>query len=141
MTAVPVPDSPLAFDDVVGIALALSDSYVFVQAALLLDESHRCLDLVTFTGPRDKPWHTYLDARDVSADLIGAALRASSPALVAITVGAVDREVLHEADLEHFRAIALLARTCGLHLMDWLVTDGDLVRSFAELTGRGWDGP
>lgn len=138
MTVVPLPDTPLNFADAIGVAFALSDCYVFTQAALLLDSDLRCFDLAVFPDTGDRPWRSRLDTGAAIGDLVGAAYASAARSMVAITVGVVDGEVLYESDLAHYRATSVLARLCGLQLLDWIVTDGDLLRSYAEITGRGW---
>ncbi len=138
MTAVPLPDSPIQPADAIGIALELCEHYLFVQSAILLDEDLYCRDVITMASTADTPWHSHLDARTITTRLLSSAFQPSTCAVVAITVGVVDSEVLYEADLEHYRATMSLAGACGIKLLDWLATDGDIVRSYAEITGVGW---
>ena len=138
MAAVPLPDSPIRPADAVGIALELCEHHLFLQSAMLLDENLFCRDVISVRSTGDTPWHSHLDARTITTRLLSSAFRPSTSAMVAITVGVVDTDVIYEADLEHYRATTALTGACGIRLLDWIVTDGDVVRSYAEITGIGW---
>ncbi len=138
MTAVPVPDWPIRPADAVGIALELCEHHLFLQSAILLDDDLLCRDIITLSSVADTPWHSHLDARTITTGLLNAAFRPSTRSMVAITIGVVDTDVLYEGDLQHYRATSALADVCGVRLLDWIVTDGDVVRSYADITGIGW---
>lgn len=54
--------------------------------------------------------------------------------VVLVTVRPYEADVVRERDLELYRAAKWSLAAAGVHLTDWIETDGDLFRSYAYLT-------
>ncbi|MEM9653082.1 MAG: hypothetical protein AAGA65_13360 [Actinomycetota bacterium] len=54
--------------------------------------------------------------------------------VVLFTVGPVEPDLIREADLRLFRQAGWILGVAGADLLDWIETDGDVVRSYASVT-------
>ncbi len=127
MSIVPVPESIMSFRDALGLALELSDEFAFAHAAVVLSPTRACVDFRVFTAIVDNP-------SEVLGWLSHRFHRYVSPALVLlISVRSVDGWSVYERDLTDFRFARNTIAELGGLLLDWIETDGDLVRSFAHL--------
>ncbi len=126
MSIVPVPESICSFRDALGLALELSDEFAFAHTAVILSSDRRCIDFRVFTAVVD----------NLSDVLEWLATRpqdsADSPLVLLISVRSVDRSI-YEHDLSTFRLARTRVSALGAMLLDWIETDGELVRSYAHL--------
>jgi hypothetical protein len=117
-----------SFRDATGFALELADRYAFVSAAVLLGPGGTPIDIATAEG---------IDAGIEPVVAWAAGIDGwRPPPLVAlvISVRSVDPDVVREADIRRYRQARWSRGSAGCHLVDWIETDGDLVRSYAYLT-------
>lgn len=128
MAIVPVPFTISSFRDALGLAFELSDEFAFAQAAVLIDRQRRCVDFGVFTevGQGLTPALGWLSRR---VDHHRPSLRA-----LFISVRSVNGLIVAEHDLAEFRFAVHTAAQMGVSVIDWLETDGELVRSYAYLT-------
>ncbi len=127
MSIVPVPDSIRSFRDALGLALELNDEFAFAHAAVVLSPDRRCVDFGVFTAV----------GHNLSATLGWLSCRferSSDRALVLlISVRSIDGRSIYERDLSDFRFARATISEFGGSLLDWIETDGELVRSYAQL--------
>jgi len=127
MSIVPMPDSIHSFRDALGLALELSDEFAFAHAALVLSPDRRCVDFEIFTAIVDNlaellGWLSSCFEQKVDAALV-----------LLISVRSVDGWSIYERDLSNFRFARTTVSGYGGSLLDWIETDGELVRSYAYL--------
>ncbi len=116
------------YRDAVGFALELADHHAFVSAIALLDATGRTIDLAVAEG-----LGTTIDP--VVAWATGRTGWAGSPtAALAVSVQPFAPEIIREVDLRRYRRANWSLAGAGCRLIDWIETDGDLVRSYAYLT-------
>lgn len=127
MSIVPVPDSIGSFRDALGLALELSDEFAFAHAAVVLNPDRRCVDFGVFTSIVD-------NLSEVLSWLSSQfELRVDSAQVLLISVRSVDGWSIYERDLSNFRLARTTIAECGGLLIDWIETDGELVRSYAHV--------
>lgn len=127
MSIVPLPHSIHSFRDALGLALELSDEFAFAHAALVLTPDRRCVDFEVFTAIGD-------NLSEVLSWLSGRVERYVDSALVLlISIRSVDGCSIYEQDLSNFRLARTTISGYGGSLLDWIETDGELVRSYAYL--------
>lgn len=117
-----------SFRDAIGFALELADRYAFVAAAVLLGPNGQPIDLAVAEGLGSSIEPVVAWAAGI--DGWGAVPRRS----LLISVRPFDPEVIREADLRRYRQARWSLAGAGCHLVDWIETDGDLVRSYAYVT-------
>ena len=127
MSIVPVPESIRSFRDALGLALELSDEFAFAHAAVVLSCERRCLDLGVFTAIDDNlpellGWLSERFQRQPQAETV-----------LLISVRSVDAWLVYERDLGNYRFARATITEFGGRLLDWIETDGELVRSYAHL--------
>ncbi len=131
------PVSPVrSFRDAVGFALELADRYAFVAAAALLDADGVPVDVAVVEGLGSP-------IEPVVAWAAGADGWRSAPRrTLLISIRPFDPGVVAEDDLRRYRQARWSLGRAGCHLIDWIETDGDLVRSYAYLTcpAEAWAG-
>lgn len=125
MSIVPVPDSIRSFRDALGLALELGDEFAFAHAALVLSADRRCVDFEVFTSIVDNlskvlSWLSDRFERRTDSSLV-----------LLISIRSVDGWSIYEHDLSDFRFARATISGFGGHLLDWIETDGELVRSYA----------
>ena len=127
MSIVPVPDLIRSFRDALGLALELSDEFAFAHAALVLSPDRRCVDFEVFTSIVENLSEIlgWLSCRFES--------HADSAFVLLISIRSVDGWSIYERDLSDFRFARATISGFGGHLVDWIETDGELVRSYAYL--------
>lgn len=127
MSIVPLPHSINSFRDALGLAFELSDEFAFAHAALVLGPDRRCIDFEIFTAIGD-------NLSEVLSWLSSRVETSLDPALVLlISVRSVDGWSIYEQDLSDFRFARSTISGYGGTLLDWIETDGELVRSYAYL--------
>jgi len=128
MSIIPIPNTISGFRDALGIALELSEEFAFAQAAAVVDPSHRCVDFAVFTDVGDGlvPSLAWLSTR--------AGGYSPNCSVVLFSVRSVDGLVIAEMDLAEYRFAAGTISRMGARLLDWIETDGEMVRSYAYLT-------
>ncbi len=131
MSIVPVPQSITSFRDALGLALELSDEFAYAHAVVILAPDRRCVELQLFTG--------IVDNLGVMLGWLSSRLvRGYAPVpVLLISVRSVDGWSVYERDLNDFRFARATIGELGGELVDWLETDGELVRSFAHLVDPG----
>lgn len=123
----PHPVTVPSFRDAVGLALELGDEYAFAFVAVLLDEHRRQLDRRVFDV-------VGVGLTSVLAWCLSQAAGLRQPVnVLLLTVRSVEPDVVREHDLAQYRRAerTLTGTTAGL--LDWIETDGELIRSFAYL--------
>ena len=128
MSIIPIPTTISSFRDALGIALELSDEFAFAQAAAVVDPSDRCVDFAVFTEVGDGlvPSLGWLSTR--------ASGHPPLSRVVLYSVRSVDGLIIAEIDLAEYRFAAVTIGRMGANLVDWIETDGEMVRSYAYLT-------
>lgn len=127
MSIVPVPESICSFRDALGLALELSDEFAFAHAVVVLSPDRRCVDFRVFTAIVD-------NVSEVLGWVSYRLERRTTPALVMlISVRSVDGWSIYERDLSNFRLARKKISDLGATLIDWIETDGELVRSYAYI--------
>ena len=135
-TTSPTPDpvSIVTFRDAVGLAMVVADEYAFANVAAVLDEQG---DLVEFAvtegiGQTIEPivaWAVAAPARAPTAEASG-----SGSGVLLLSVRPYEVDIVHQQDLRLFRTARWALACAGLHLVDWIETDGDMFRSYAYVT-------
>lgn len=127
MPIVPVPSTVAEFRDALGLAFELSDEFAFAQAVVTTDHLHRCIDFAVFTEIGDglAPTLNWL------SDRIGH--RPRPRRVLLISIRSIDGIIVAERDLAEFRFAQQAVDRLGARLIDWIETDGELVRSYAYL--------
>lgn len=127
MSIVPLPHSIRSFRDALGLALELSDEFAFAHAVLVLSPDRQCVDFEIFTAVGD-------NLSEVLSWLSSRLERGLDTALVLlISIRSVDGWSIYEQDLDDFRFVRATIAGYGALLLDWIETDGELVRSYAYL--------
>ncbi len=134
MPIVPVPSTVSSFRDALGLALELSDEFAFAHAVLVTDHNGCCVDFGVLTrfGEGLIPVLGWLSDR---------VERQNNPRnVILFTARTLDWHVVAERDLAEYRFAATIVNRLGLHLVDWIETDGEIVRSYAYLANpnTGW---
>lgn len=110
------PDLRLVtFRDALGLAMWLADRHVRLNAIVLIDQNRRPIAVVCTDGD----------------GVLGCPAAANT---LLITVGPMNVDVIHEADLARYRRWGWTMAEVGAPLIDWIETDGDEFRSFAYAT-------
>lgn len=127
MSIVPVPDSIRSFRDALGLALELSDEFAFAHAAVVLSPNRRCVAFKVFTAIVDNlsevlSWLTHRFDGPLAPSVV-----------LLISIRSVDGWSIYERDLSDFRFARATIAGYGGSLLDWIETDGELVRSYAYL--------
>ena len=124
------PDHPATvscFRDAVGLALQLSEDYAYAQVAVLLDDDGTGLDRRVFDG-------VGVGLMPVLAWCLSTAAGIGRPIdVLLLTARSIEPGVVREQDLAHYRRAERTLTGANLGLLDWIETDGELVRSFAYL--------
>lgn len=124
------PDHPATvscFRDAVGLALQLSEDYAYAQVAVLLDENGIQLDRRVFDA-------VGVGLMPVLAWCLSTAAGLGRPVdVLLLTARSIEPSVVREQDLAHYRRAERTLTGANLGLLDWIETDGELVRSFAYL--------
>ena len=135
MSIAPQPVSITSFRDALGLAMALADEYAFASAAALIDDDGGLVDLAIAEGigTTIEPLIQWVTTRDAAADYPVAA--------VLLSVRPYEVDLVREEDLRLYRLATWSVASAGLHLLDWIETDGDLFRSYANVTcpAQAWD--
>jgi hypothetical protein len=144
MSIAPQPVSITSFGDALGLAMALADEYAFANAAALIDDDGGLVDLAIAEGigTTIEPliqWIITRSAGDAGEARDSAAL--GPVAVVMLSVRPYEVDLVREEDLRLYRLATWSAAAAGLHLLDWIETDGDLFRSYANVTcpAKAWD--
>ena len=137
LTPVAVP----TFRDALGLAMQLADEYAFVNAAALVGGDAQVLDLAVAEGI-GRSVGPLVDWLVASPAWPSPALRARATGVLLVTVRPFEAEVVREADLRCYRRCRWSLAMAGNPLLDWIETDGDLVRSYAYTTcpAEAWPG-
>lgn len=116
------------YRDAVGLALELADRHAFASAIALLDANGRRIDLAVARGlgPSLEPVVAWARGR--------AGWSGSPTGALAVSVQPLAPGVIREVDLHRFRQANWSLAAAGCRLVDWIETDGDVVRSYAYLT-------
>jgi hypothetical protein len=130
----PVVPPIASFRDAVGFAMELTDRYAFVNAAVLLAGDGRPVDLAVVEGIAGSIEPVVAWAAGV--DHWATPARSS----LLISVRPVSPDIVCEADIGRYRRARWSLAGAGCRLLDWVETDGDLIRSYAYLTdpARAW---
>lgn len=123
------PSTIVDFRDALGLAMALADEYAFANAVTLLDSDGAIVDLaiVHGVGYTIEPLLSWATAA-------AAATQGRGPvAAVLLSVRPHEVGVVREEDLWRYRRGCWTMAAAGLELLDWIETDGDLYRSFANI--------
>ncbi len=129
-----------SFRDAIGAALELADDHPMAGAAVLLGSGGERIDAAVARG---------LDASIEAVVAWAAAVDGwarSGPTdrrplgVLLISIRSFDPDVVREADLRRYRQCGWTLARAGHRLLDWIETDGDVVRSYAHLTSpdRAW---
>ncbi len=128
---------PIAtFRDALGFAMEFGTIHRWASAALVLDRNKRPSDIVVADG----------DAGALEAVISWASALTPGPGrpwlVLAVSARPMRPEVVAEADLRRYRQARWTLGLAGRDLIDWIETDGDLVRSYAYLTcpATAWAG-
>ena len=121
-----------SFAEAAGAALGIHDGYAgYGHAAAALDVDSALVDLTVFS----EPVQTVYDALFYAHGLV-----LFDPTVRRIVLlSAVRRDLTHvmERDVEILRgAQRLFAQQCGVAVVDWVLTDGEQVRSIARTTAE-----
>ena len=137
MSIAPQPVSITSFRDALGLAMALADEYAFASAAALVDRPGNMVDLAIAEGigTTIEPLTRWIASSGHSPGADGPV------AAVLLSVRPYEVDLVREEDLRLYRHAVWTVATAGLHLLDWIETDGDLFRSYANVTcpARAWD--
>lgn len=126
----PGPGRVETFRDALGLALELADRYSLVDAAALLDPAGRTIEMAVASGLEGAG-----SIEPVVAWAAGAGGWSGPPqGVLIVSVRALDPDIVSEADLRRYRHAGWSLAGAGRRLLDWIETDGDLVRSYASLT-------
>jgi hypothetical protein len=124
------PDHPATvscFRDAVGIALQLSEEYAYAQVAVLLDGDGSPLDRRVFDA-------VGVGLMPVLAWCLSTAADLDPPIdVLLLTARSIEPALVREQDLAQYRRAERTLTGANLGLLDWIETDGELVRSFAYL--------
>ena len=128
MGPIPIPGTIISFRDAVGVAMELADEFAFANAAAILDERGHLLDMavVEGIGRTIEPvveWATGIDGWHTRINRI-----------LLISIRPYEVDIVREADLRLYRRAGWAISAAGARLIDWIETDGDLVRSYAYVT-------
>lgn len=146
MTMIVPPDTIREFADVRALVDGIAREYAAANAAVILDPDSRVLDLAVTAGVGKpaEPLIRWATQSPFDPGLPGAPVMPWWPgdgngpgwqpdALLVLSVGAFDPDLIREGDLERYRRARRSAAMVGLRLLDWIETDGEGFRSYADL--------
>lgn len=129
-----------SFRDAIGAALELADDHPLASVAVLLEPDGERVDVAIARGLDASieavvAWAAAVDGWAGSGRLARRPL-----GVLLISIRSFDPDVIREADLRRFRQAGWTMARAGHRLVDWIETDGDLVRSYAHVTSpdRAW---
>lgn len=127
MSIVPIPSAVTSFRDALGIALELSEEFAYTQAVVVIDDAGRCIDFNLFgrIGQGLMTMLSWISSRS-SAYPPGSGV-------VLISVRSVDGPIIWEQDIADYRFARQALQRVGVSVVDWIETDGELVRSYAYI--------
>ena len=127
MSIVPLPDEILSFRDALGLAFELSDEFAFAYAVVVTDRRRRSIDfhIERRVGHNITSVLGWLSQRFAHYP--------AKPCVVLISVRSVDPLSVFESDLADYRFARWTVQRLGADLLDWIETDGELVRSYSYL--------
>ena len=131
-----LPPPICTFRDALGFAMTLADDYAFANAAVLLAGDGRPIDLAVTEG-------IGATIEPIVAWAAGIDHWAGRPrSTLVVSIRPYEPEAIREHDLHLYRRARWALGRAGCDLIDWIETDGDLVRSYAYLTcpAEAWPG-
>jgi len=137
--AVPVaPEPDLAIADLIDamqLTIGLHDRFGRFHASAALAVDGTVVDLAVFAGRH----HDVFSALDYAAEFA-----ASSPGCYAFVLTSStdhDQQQVREVDIELFRRVRSIFASAGIEVIDWVITDGETLRSMACTCGVSWGDP
>lgn len=139
MPAVPVaPEPDLAIVDLIDamqLTIGLYDRFGHYHAAVALAADGTVVDLAVFAGRR----HDVFSALDYAAQIATSSTGCNAFILTSSTDH--DQQEVREVDIELFRRVRSIFASAGVEVIDWVITDGETLRSMACTCGVSWGDP
>ncbi|MCX7621221.1 MAG: hypothetical protein N2037_10310 [Acidimicrobiales bacterium] len=121
--------------DALQLTIDLYDRFGRFHAVVPLGTDGSVMSVVAFTGPRPN------DYTDVNRAALIVMTTIDTNCLLLASYTPYSQREPHEADIEVFHRVSADFRKLNIEILDWVLTDGEHLRSMAYTCRGGWSEP